>query len=107
MRTKYDPQIESQLADALDYIKQNPGAKVATVAKEFGLNRGQLQSRVNGYAALNKESSYNTKLSAEEEKAVCRYIDRLDAINLSVRREFVVKAANTVLSKKAGKHTTP
>ena len=40
MRTKYNPLIEAKLAEALEYIKENPNAKVQRVAKEFGLTRG-------------------------------------------------------------------
>ena len=107
MRTKYDPTTEARLSEAQEYMKQNPEAKVRTVAKEFGVTRGQLRSRVNGHSSPLEESSFNTKLSYEEEKALCRYIDRLDAINLHVRREFVVDAANAILREKAGKTTTP
>ncbi len=45
----------------------------------------------------------NLKFSRPEELALCAYIDRLDHINLAVRREFVVDAANHILREKASK----
>ena len=42
----------------------------------------------------------NTKLSVVEEKALYRYIDRLDNINLAVRAEFVTDAANHILQER-------
>ena len=38
-RTKYNQSTEDQLRDALDYLEQNPEAKVAAVAKEFRITR--------------------------------------------------------------------
>jgi hypothetical protein len=106
-RTKYNQTTEDRPRDALDYLEQNSEAKVATIAKEFGVACSQLRSRLNSRPPLNDLSSINTKLAYAEEKAFCRYIDRLDAINLHVRQEFVVDAVNTILRERAGKNSTP
>jgi hypothetical protein len=39
----------------------------------------------------------NTKLSGLEEKVICRYINRLNYINLTVRLEFITDTVNTLL----------
>ena len=104
--TKFNQKKEDRLKEALDYIEQNPKAKVATIAKEFGVNRNSLRSRLAGNPSLNNLPTMNTKLLYIEEKALCRYIDRLDAINLSVCREFVIDAINAILKERAGKNNS-
>ena len=47
--------------------------------------------------------AHNTKLTEPEEKALCRYIDRLDALNLAVRPEFVTDAADTILRERSSR----
>ena len=106
-RTKFNQKKEDRLKEALDYIEQNHEAKVTTIAKEFGVNRNSLRSRLDGRPSFNNLPSINTKLLYPEEKALCRYIDRLDAINLHVRQEFIVDATNTILKERAGKNSTP
>ena len=107
MRTKYSQTTEDRLRNALDYLHQNPDSKASTVTKEFKVTRGQLRSRLDGHSSSKEQTSINTKLSYSEEKALCRYIDRLDSINLHVRQEFVVDAANAILKERAGKNNTP
>jgi hypothetical protein len=46
----------------------------------------------------------NLKLTEPEEKALCRYIDRLDHLNLAVRPEFVTDAANAILPARSSKN---
>lgn len=107
MRPKHDPEVESRVQDAIVFMEDNPNAPVRTVAKDFNISRGKLRSRLNGHFGPNQESSFNTKLTAQEEKGLCRYIDRLDRINLQVRREFIVDAANAILAERVGKNGTP
>jgi hypothetical protein len=49
MKRKYSQSEDNQLQDALDCLEQNPDAKVATIAKEFGVSRDRLRSRLSGY----------------------------------------------------------
>jgi hypothetical protein len=46
----------------------------------------------------------NLKLTEPEEKALCRYIDRLDHLNLAVRPEFITDAANAILQARSSKN---
>ena len=99
--TKMDPTDlsidESRVSDAIDYITSFPDAKVAKVARDFGISRSILRARLQGRTSTKGTKTPNTKLSQPEEKALCRYIDRLDRINLAVRPEFILDAANTIL----------
>lgn len=95
--------MESRIQEALAYLADFPHAKVATVAREFGVSRDRLQvrRRLAGIGPLESRPVTNTKLTAPEEVAVCRYIDRLDAINLAVKPAFVTDVANYILASRA------
>lgn len=95
--------MESLIEEAIQYIDDNPEVKIATVAREFGVPRGRLRYRLEGRSPKLGWPAANTKLSRPEENALCRYIDRLDNINLAVRAEFVTDAANYILKKRSSK----
>lgn len=94
--------MEAKIQEALQYIKEFPSAKVAAVARDFGVPRGRLRYRLEGRTTLSDRPPTHAKLTGPEEKALCCYIDRLDRINLSVRTEFVTDAANTILKERSG-----
>jgi hypothetical protein len=89
--------IEARIQDAINYLSQNPGAKVAQVAKQFGVPRNRLHFRLKGGKPKTELKPVNKKLSEPEEQAICDYIDGLDRINFAVRAEFVTDAANYIL----------
>jgi hypothetical protein len=95
--------MESRIQEALRYIDDFPDAKTGTVAREFGIPYGRLRYRREGRPPKAGQPAANTKLTEPEEKAICRYIDRLDRINLAVRAEFVTDAANTILRERSSR----
>lgn len=99
--------MEARIQEALEYIDNFSGAKVATVAREFGVPSGRLRYRLEGRQPKAGQEAKNTRLSRPEEKALCRYIDRLDHINLAVRVEFVTDAANHILRERSGQTDPP
>lgn len=106
MKRKHSESLENQISDALRYSEENPEVSVATVAREFGITRGVLRSRLSGAQRQPVNPSLSTKLTHSEEKALCRYIDRLDSVNLETRREYVVDTANSILKARLGKSDT-
>ena len=92
---------EVNIQKAIRYMEEFPEAKVATVAKKFGVPRGRLRYRLECRQPKNGQPSTKTKLTSAEEKALCCYIDRLDRINLAVRVEFVTNAANYILRERS------
>ncbi|KAF5120969.1 hypothetical protein E5D57_013305 [Metarhizium anisopliae] len=94
--------MEARIQEALRCIDDFPDAKVAKVAREFGVPRNRLRYRFQGRPPKVGQAASNLKLSQPEEAALCRYIDRLDHINLAVRSEFVTHAANYVLRERTG-----
>ncbi|KJZ70465.1 hypothetical protein HIM_10137 [Hirsutella minnesotensis 3608] len=99
--------MEARTQAALRHIENFPGAKVATVAREFGVTRDRLRCRLQGRPPKIGQRARNTRLSQPEEKALCRYIDRLDNVNLAVRVEFVTDAANCILRERSGQSGAP
>ncbi|KJZ77683.1 hypothetical protein HIM_02860 [Hirsutella minnesotensis 3608] len=95
--------LEARVQKALAFIKENSTAKVSTVARQFEVPRGRLRNRLNGRPSETDRPPTNMKLSKPEEDALCRYIDRLDAMNLAVRKEFIVEAANLILQERSSK----
>ena len=93
--------MEARTQEALAYLRVFPEAKIRHVAREFGVSRDRLRRRMQGIGPLESRLVTNTKLTAPEEVALCRYIDRLDAINLAVKPVFVTDAANYVLACRA------
>ena len=67
--------MESKIQEALRYLEDFPEAKIATVAREFGVPRGRLRCRVRGQPPKKGLPAANMKLSDEEEVALCRYIE--------------------------------
>ena len=65
--------------------------------------RGRLRYRLSGMLPKKGLLVHNTKLTEPEEKALCRYIDRLDALNLAVRPEFVTDATDTILRERSSR----
>ncbi|KAM4067405.1 Tc5 transposase DNA-binding domain-containing protein [Hirsutella rhossiliensis] len=94
--------MESRIGEALQYLNDVPGAKVASVARAFGVPRSRLRYRLEGRQPKAGRPAANLKESRPEEAALCRYIDRLDHMNLAVRPEFVTDAANNILRERSG-----
>ena len=92
--------MESQIQEAIKYIQNFPDTKIAKVAHEFKVPVSRLRHRLKGQPPKVSQPAKNTKLLRAEEAALCRYIDRLDNINLAVRVEFVTDAANSILREK-------
>ena len=92
--------MESRIQEAIQYLNDFPTAKVTAVAREFQIPRLRLARRLNGIPPKKGRPASNTKLSVPKEKALCRYINRLDNINLTVRANFVTDTTNHILQEK-------
>ncbi|XP_044715229.1 DDE superfamily endonuclease domain-containing protein [Hirsutella rhossiliensis] len=88
-----------RLKAALDHVERFPDSKLAKVARDFDVPRLRLRRRLEGRGPRNGNPEFHTKLTKAEETALCRYIDRLDNINLAVRKEFVQDTANCILKR--------
>ncbi|KFG81468.1 transposase [Metarhizium anisopliae] len=97
MMDSTDPAIEERVNRAIQYLRANPTAKKRSAAKEFNISRHRLNRRISGILPKGGRHASNAKLSEPVEVALCRYIDRLDKMNLSIRKEFIRDAANLIL----------
>ncbi|KAM4065237.1 hypothetical protein HRG_012829 [Hirsutella rhossiliensis] len=95
--------IEGRLKAALEHLERCPALKIAKVARDFDVPRLRLLRRLEGRGPKNGNPEFHIKLSKAEETALCRYIDRLDKINLAVRREFIQDTANCILKARSSK----
>ena len=95
--------MEARIQEALAYMANFPEAKLTTVAREFSVPRKRLRNRREGVLPKAGQPAANTKLSGPEEKALCRYIDRLDSINLTIQPEFVTDVVNAILRERSGR----
>ena len=84
--------------EAVNYCRENPQASIRTVAQVFAIPRSTLQDHLNGRPTLSERPANNRLFSDAQETALCRYIDRLELVNLAVRKEMVQEAANFILS---------
>lgn len=80
---------EERLRTALEYLDRYHGSKIAKVARDFDVPRLRLLRRLESCGLKDGNPELHTRLSKAEETALCRYINRLDNINLAVRKEFI------------------
>jgi hypothetical protein len=98
-----DSTIELRVNEALEYLGMHPGVKPTAVARQFSIPRGRLLRRLDGISPRAGIPATNTKLSKPEESALCRYIDRLDCINLPTRKTFIRDTANLILQARVSR----
>jgi hypothetical protein len=98
-----DSTIKLRVKEALEYLQMHPSAKPTTVARQFSIPRARLLRRLDGIPPRSGIPATNTKLSRPEESALCRYIDRLDRINLPTRKVFIRDTANHILQARASR----
>lgn len=101
------PEVEIRTQRALEYLEATPDAKVAAVARQFDVPRLRLTRRSQGIGPRKGMSSVKTKLTREEEVALCRYIEQLDLARLGVRPETITDAANYILQERSSSSTPP
>jgi hypothetical protein len=98
--------MENQLRNAVAYLQANLYAKITTVTREFVVPKYKLRNRLNGTPPRKGIPITNTKLSRPKEKAIYKYIDRLNGTNLTIRVEFITTVTNTILRERSPRGST-
>ena len=98
-----DSTVELRVNKALEYLGMYLGAKPTTVARQFSIPRARLLRRLDSILPRAGIPATNTKLSKLEESALCRYIDRLDRIDLPTRKVFIRDTANLILQARVSR----
>lgn len=99
--------IDSRVEEAAQYLRNNPKAKQRAVAKKFNVPRDRVRRHLSGVQPKKGRHASNAWLTEPEEVALCRYIDRLDRMNPSVRKEFIKDAADLILRERTEAATPP
>jgi hypothetical protein len=94
--------MESRIQETIEHLVRYPKALVAKVAQEFSVSRPLTLESSRGVPPKIGHAGINLKLTKPEEKALCRYIDRLNhLINLAVWPKFITDAANAILQARS------
>jgi hypothetical protein len=93
--------LEVRIQEAINILQERGEEKpnLAAAAREFELPPQRLRARWNGRQSKFDRPVTNTKLSGDQELAVCLYLDRLDAIGTCARKKMVENCANAILAR--------
>jgi len=103
MLTDYH-EVEERISQALYALQNRQKAKIAPIAREFGVPYQRLKARYNGRISRSQRPSFNSKLSEMQELAITLYLDSLERICCSASPQMVVACANSILKQA---HTDP
>src|SRR5947208_3380963 len=90
--------IKTQIQDAIDAIQGQEYPNISDIARQFRVPLQRLYHRWHGRPAKTDLPGPNRRLSNEEERALCRYLDRLDRMGLPAQRELLRGAADSILA---------
>ena len=89
--------IEARISEACDAIHDGWYTNSTQAASAYDVPLCRLQRRWNGGTLKSTRASTNKALTEEQEGAIREYIDRLDKINMCVRPQMIVGAANYLI----------
>ena len=92
--------VEERIQDALIALNEIPGLSIARAAKDFRIPSGRLYRRYNGISPLESRPRTYGRLTIPEEAALYRYIDRLNALCLSMRKDLIRDTAEYIFREK-------
>ena len=95
--TKFDPEVEKRIADAIDYSQKNPSIKLSKVAVKFVVPYDLFYRRLHGRNAGNTHSGHNKALNETQEGALKIYIKFLIYINSEPNFYTIQQAGNLIL----------
>jgi hypothetical protein len=91
-------ETEKRIKRALDEMRALESAPViADFARQYDVPYNRLYRRFHGTPSKSDRVSGNRRFLDVEEKAICRYLDRLDKLSLPAQRELLRGAADNIL----------
>jgi hypothetical protein len=105
--SKSSQEIEQLILGAIDALQDQAKPNIARTAREFGVPVSRLRARVSGRLSRLGYPSGNRKLNQAQEAALCSYIDTLDKLGLSPRRDRIATAANSILKEGHSDKSSP
>ena len=90
---------ERMLADALKYKVKHPKATFRYLQSQFGVHKDKIQRRYNKQQAsrLNQTTPSNARLSPEQDKALCYFLNFLTHFGIPLVYQKIASAANHIL----------
>ena len=90
---------ERMLADALKYKAKHPKATFRYLQDQFKVNKDRIQRRYNKQQAsrLNRSTPSNARLSPEQDKALCYFLNYLAGFGIPLVYQKIASAANHIL----------
>jgi hypothetical protein len=95
--TKFDPEVEKRIANAIVFSQENPGLKLSKVAVQFVVPYNLFYRRLHGRAAGNTHGGHNKALDATQDNALKAYINFLIYINSEPNLSTIRQAGNSIL----------
>jgi len=91
-------EAEKRIKQALDEMRALESAPViADFARQYDVPYDRLYRRFHGTPSKSDRVPGNRRFLDVEEKAICRYLDRLDKLGLPAQRELLRGAADNIL----------
>jgi hypothetical protein len=99
--------VEERIDEALEAFSNGEYASLAAAARAFNLTPRQVQRRHKGGDSRSTRPSTNRRLTADQEVALCAYIENAGRMGLSPTIAQVEKSANFLLRKAHNDPSTP
>src|SRR5436190_14807966 len=91
--------IENRIKAALYALESSDISNILAALSQFNVLYQRLYHRFHGRLAKSNLSNSNRRLIDPEEIALCRYLDRLDHLELPAQRELLRDAVDYILVK--------
>ena len=72
--SKYDPEMETRISKALQFISENPHLQIAKVARQYTVLYYRLRARLQGRPPQISKGGHNTALSLVQDTALKAYV---------------------------------
>jgi len=93
-------EVEKRIQAAVTAIqaRSDQYVNIAQVARNYEIPITRLRAGLQGRQSKQEHQGANSKLSEDQELAVCQYLDRLDTIGTCARPQMVSSCANAILA---------
>jgi Tc5 transposase DNA-binding domain len=89
---------EELLAEAIQYKRDHPEASFRFLERQFKVNKDKICQRFHGRGSRFGQAPANTRLTPEQDKALCWFLDYLDKFGVPLRYKSLISAANHILT---------
>ena len=95
--TKFDPEVEKRIANAIVFSQEHPRLKLSKVAVQFVVLYNLFYQRLHRHSAGNTHGGHNKALNATQDSALKAYINFLIYINSEPNLSTIRQAGNSIL----------